>query len=245
MAVDVVVEEVADNLEELAQVTRRINARSIGLVLGGLAVGAAAGFYFGYRWNKEKIKAEAYAASEKEVAKIREAYQAKAVAATPKPSLDEAIKDAGYSSATEPNRLLKAPVPGIVEPPPVSAPPVVTYDGGKDKNQNWNYPLELQNRTPLEPYVIHQDEFNENQGEYSHVTYTYYAGDNVLVDEDEKPLIDGDLIVGPDNLKFGHGTDDIDVVFVRNDKLLLEMEICRHSGSYEEEVMGLDGDEPT
>ena len=48
-----------------------------------------------------------------------------------------------------------------------------------------------------------------------------------LYEEDEQPLPHGDLIVGQDNLKCGHGTDDPDVVFVRNDKLQLEMEICR------------------
>ena len=53
-AVEVVAEEVASNLEELAQATRRINVNSVTFFLGGLTVGAAVGFYFGHKWNKEE-----------------------------------------------------------------------------------------------------------------------------------------------------------------------------------------------
>jgi hypothetical protein len=74
------------------------------------------------------------------------------------------------------------------------------------------------------------------------VTYTYYSGDDVLVGEDERPIPHGDAVVGQGNLKFGHGTDDENVVYVRNDQLRLEMEICRTNSSFEEEVLGLEHD---
>ena len=64
-------------------------------------------------------------------------------------------------------------------------------------------------------------------------------------DEDGHPLPHADIIVGQDNLRFGEGTDDEDVVFVRNDRLQTEMEICRKHASFEEEVLGLDGNEPS
>lgn len=256
MAIDTVVEEVAANLEEAAEATRRINTTHVGYFLGGCAVGFAIGFYWGYKFNKEKIKAEAFAKSEEEVEKIRKVYQAKAVAATPKPDLEEIVEEQGYD---RPERPLKAPVPGVTEPvtpevhihvptvpPPV--PPRVVYDGGKDKNRGWNYTEELEHREQLEvgaPYVIHQDEFNEEEkSHYGKVTYTYYAGDDVLVDdENEQPVPHGDINVGIDNLKFGHGTDDVDVVFVRNDRLELDMEICRTHESYEQVVLGIGRDE--
>lgn len=235
-AIDTVVEEVADNLEEMAQATRRINTRSAGVFLGGAAVGLVVGFYFGYRWNKEKIKAEAFKQSEEEVALIREEYQKKVVALTPKPSVEEVIEERGYE------RPLKAPVPVLVDPTPVAAPPVVTYEGGKDKAEGWNYEEELDKRLNSQtPYIIHQDEFMGKETGYSQVTYTYYAADDVLVDEENNhPLPHADLVVGVENLRFGHGTDDIDVVFVRNNDLKIEMEICRHPGSYEEEVLGIE-----
>lgn len=246
MAVDVAVEEVASNLEELAQVTRRLNTRSIGYALGGLAVGAVVGFYIGYKYNREAIKAEIFKESEAEVEKIRELYQQKTIAAEPKPEIEEIMEERGYAtSVPEHERPLRAPVPGLVDPTPRAAPPVVIYEGGKDKNLNWNYPEELQNRNEDRPYIIHQDEFASKESGYDQITYTWYAGDEVMVEEGHSdPLAQTDFAVGMENLKFGHGSDDIDVVFVRNDKLELEMEICRHPGSYEEEVVGLDGNEP-
>jgi hypothetical protein len=234
MAIDTVVEEVADNLEEMAEATRRINTNSVGFFVGGVVVGAAIGFYFGYRFNKEKIKAEAFQQSEEEVAKIREEYQRKTVAAQPKPSVEEVLEERGY------DRPLPAPVP-VYEPPRITV-----LD--KDKDQGWNYEEELKSRFANEPYVIHQDEFSAHESGYSQVTYTYYAADDVLVDEENgHPLPHADIVVGVNNLKFGHGTDDDDVVFVRNDKLNLEMEICRVHQSYEEEVLGIvpeGSDEP-
>jgi hypothetical protein len=238
MAIDTVVEEVADNLEELSEATRRINTNSVGFFVGGMAVGFALGFYWGYKFNREKIRAEAYRDSEEEVEKIRELYQQKTVAAVPKPSVDEVIEEKGYG------RPLPAPVPGLVDPRPVVAPPVVTYEGGKDKNSGWDFQKELEGRLEGQPYIIHQDEFGHNETGYSQTTYTYYAGDDVLVDEGNgHPLPHADIIVGVDNLKFGHGSDDIDVVFVRNDRLELEMEICRSPDSYEEKVLGIEPDE--
>ena len=222
--VEDVVEEVATNLEEAAAVTRRINAQAVGYFAGGLILGVAAGFYFGHRWNKEKIKAEAFKQSEEEVARIREVYQQRTVVVREKPSVSEVIEEKGYSTRTE-ERPLKAPVP--VMDTPLVLPGSVTYGESKSKFEGWNSAEERANRTPDEPYVIHQDEFNHEENGYSHVTYTYYNTDDVLVDEDNIPLPHADLIVGQDNLKFGHGADDPDVVFVRNDRIEVEMEICR------------------
>jgi hypothetical protein len=250
-AIEAVAEEVAENLEEVAAVTRGINGKSVGLVFSGVLVGAAVGFYFGYRYNREKIRAEAFADSEDEIAKIRETYAQKTVAATPKPTVAEVIEERGYSVQVTEDELagrpLKPPVP-VRTPPPTSVigPPghipapidsiEVVIDG------EWDYPAELAARTPDEPYVIHHDEFGGTE-EYGQVTYTYYAGDDVLVGEDERPLPHADAVVGQNNLKWGHGSGNIDVVFVRNDKLQLEMEICRVPTSYEEEVLGLGHDE--
>ena len=240
--VEDVVEEVATNLEEAAAVTRRINPQAVGYFAGGLALGLVAGFYFGHRWNREKIKAEAFKESEAEVEKIREVYQQRIVAAREKPSVEEVIEERGYSTRETESveRPLKAPVP-VIEPP-LTLPGTVTYGESKSKNEGWNFPEELAGRTSEAPYVIHQDEFNGDDNGYAHVTYTYYSEDDVLTDEDDTPLPHADLIVGQDNLKFGHGTDDPDVVFVRNDRIEVEMEICRLPASYAEEVLGLHRD---
>lgn len=236
MATGALIEEVAENLEEAAELTRKIDSRAVGILLGGIGVGFAIGFYFGHRYNKEKIRLEAFKESEIELDKIREVYRQKVMVAEPKPSVQELIDERGYSvKAPEPEHRLPAPVP-IREKPTAVEPTAVESD-----EPDWIYSYELSKRTPEHPYVIHQDEFMAEEREgYSQVSYTYYEADDVLCAEDDKPLAHRDLTVGQDNLRFGHGSTDPNVVYVRNDRLELEMEITRSSGSYEEEVMGLD-----
>jgi hypothetical protein len=253
MAIDVVTEEIATNLEEVAAVTRGISGKGVGLVVGGLVVGAAVGLYIGYRFNREKIRAEAFKESEVEIEKMRAYYEQKTVAAQEKPTLEEVVEERGYvvveeikppdtssKTSTSRKRPTRPPVPvaEAVIPPPTPPPPPP-----KDEEFVWDYAAELAARTAELPYVLHQDEFKSSETGYRQVVYTYYAGDDVLVGEDERPLPHADIIVGQDNLKWGHGADDVDVVFVRNEHMELEMEICRTSASYEEEVLGLDRDE--
>lgn len=244
---DAVVEEVAVNLEEAAEITRKIDTKGVGFFLGGVSVGVAIGFYFGYRFNREKIKAEAFKESREEVEQIREVYQQKIVAAQQKRSVNEIIEEKGYAVEASPEkRLLPPPVPmSRNEPQPTDGPDYHAEHAAWRERQSgntetWDYPAEMAQRTPDEPYVIHQEEFNEEEPGYPQVTYTYYATDDVLTGEDDIPVPHADIVVGQTNLKFGHGTDDENVVYVRNDKLELEMEICRSPGSYEIEVLGLE-----
>jgi hypothetical protein len=123
-------------------------------------------------------------------------------------------------------------------PVPVQEPPVVP----QKHVDVWNHKEELASRDPEEPYIIHQTEFKNSETGYTQVTFTYWTVDDVLSDAENKPLHEMDGLVGADNLKWGHGSDDIDVVFVRNDELELEMEICRVYRSFGEEVMGIGVD---
>lgn len=248
MAIDVLTEEVAANLEEAAEVTRKISSKGVGFFFGGFVVGVAAGFYFGYRYNREKIKAEAFKESEEEIAKMREFYKQKKIAASEKPDLDILVEGYGGSQIQQQEvtknppgqpskRLTRPPVP-VQEPSvPVEIPTSELVVDGL-----WDYAEELENRTPEFPYVIHQEEFMDSETGYVKVSYTYYAEDDVLTDEDDIPLPHADIIVGQTNLKFGHGTDDPDVVFVRNEHMELEMEISRSPKSYEKEVLGINDD---
>lgn len=255
MATGAIVEEVALNLEEVADVTRRINTAGVSFFAGGLVVGVAVGFYFGRRWQREKLRAEAYAEAEEDVTKIKEYYSAKLIAAEgqeAKRDLAGIIEDRGYSTRAEeevaettgpvhmPARMLPPPVP-LRDDAPVEEEVVVVSEEAGQVVDIWDYAKEREARSPDRPYVINQEELGETQ--YAHVTYTYYAKDDVLCDEDDTPLPHGDVVVGQDNLKWGHGSDDIDVVFVRNDELEIDMEICRSHKSYEEEVLGHQRDE--
>lgn len=252
MAAEQVAEQVAEHLEEAAAVTRQIDHRAVGFFFSGVAVGAIAGFMVGYRFNREKIRAEAFKESEEEVQKIRDHYQQKVVAATPKPSVSEVIEKRGYILPEDlPDRPLPPPVP-ITEEELRERPlhphtedifkRVFRTDlSSKDKNEGWSFPKELIRRTPDEPHIIHQDEFANNDAEFEQTTYIYYAGDDVLVDEDETVINNRENLIGHNVLtRFGHGTDDYNILYIRNPVLELEIEICRSPGSYEEEVLGLE-----
>jgi hypothetical protein len=209
VAAELVAEQVADHLENVAEVTRRVDVVAVRYFLGGVAFGAALGFFVGYRFNREKIKAEAFRESEVEVEEIRDHYVQKMKAtenAAGKADLADVVVREGYSPGPElvsdatftqgveydrSQRPLKPMVP--VNP---AKPIFRSVDAEKDKMDGWNFPAELSKRTSDRPYIIHQDEFAQNETEYSQVTYTYYAEDDVLLDEDESILVDKDEIVG-------------------------------------------------
>lgn len=244
MAAEQVVEQVAENLEEAAVVVRHINPKIVGYSLGGLAVGIVIGFAIGYHWNRKKIRAEIFAEAEEDIEKIRELYRDSARVVRErevKPDLDQVIEDRQYSTTphdTEEERPTKPPV--VVHEPT----PRIILETGKSRNLHWDQEEELANRSEESPYIIHQDEYIAQEKGYKQEVLTWYAGDDVLTDEQEQPISNADDLVGLEHMsKFGHGTDDFNVLFVRNDRVRMEYEICRMSTSYEEEVQGLSNDD--
>jgi len=104
----------------------------------------------------------------------------------------------------------------------------------------WDYEEEKKNRDSLAPYVIHMDEFWSNEMEFAQHTWTYYEGDDVMVDEEDVVVYNHDQKVG--ELKFGHGSGDPNTVYIRNEKMKMEMEVLREEGLYSIEVMGMEVD---
>jgi hypothetical protein len=234
-----VVEEVAENLEEAASAVRRINASAVGYVLGGICIGVGIGFVLGRRWQRERITAEIYAKSETEVDKIREYYAQED--RLEKPDLEDIVQEKGYGDLAKAIDEIERPLP---PPVPVSPAHTVhrTEEGERNKYDGWSYPYELAKRNWKAPHIIHQDEFFSNEETpFGQTTYIYYAGDDKLTDTDTTVLNNRETLIGPDALmNFGHGTDDVNIVYVRNPVLELEIEIVRHNGTYEEEVLGLE-----
>ena len=233
---ETVVEEVATNLEEVAQATRKINTLAVRYFGVGMGAGFLVGFYWGRKWNREKIQAEVLKEAEEQIDKIREYYQQK-VARETKPGLDEIVEERGYATdrSEEPvgTRTLRPPVP-IMTPPMRFTPPAEPVSEDPD----WIWPQELASRSPEQPYIIHEDEYRTNENNYEQTQYTYWATDDVLTDTDESPVPHPELVVGRENLRFGHGAGDPNIVFIRNDRLELEIEIARDPRSYEEEKLG-------
>jgi hypothetical protein len=87
------------------------------------------------------------------------------------------------------------------------------------------------------PYVVSSDEALNNEGAFGDVTLTYYAGDNTLVDEQEKPMTDAErLMAVGTNLPNGFGqlSGDENVVYIRNDHTKMYFEVVRNEGTYAE-----------
>lgn len=105
-------------------------------------------------------------------------------------------------------------------------------------DDEWNYEEELKTRNSEEPYVIHKDEFFADEMGFTQSTLSYYSGDDILADEDDRPVYNYDQIIGP--LRFGHGSGDPNVFHVRNEKRRAEYEILFNAGSYSVEVLGLE-----
>ena len=108
-------------------------------------------------------------------------------------------------------------------------------------SENWVYETELLDRSTEQPYVIHKDEFWSEEFNYDQSTLTYFKVDDILIDDKDTPIYNYANIVG--QLKFGHGSEDQNVFYVRNDALKSEYEILLDQGSYAVEILGLEYEE--
>lgn len=109
------------------------------------------------------------------------------------------------------------------------------------EDDQWVWEDELAHRDDLEMYVIHNNEFMSNETDYEQETLTYYAGDDVMVGQDDKAIHNYSVLLG--DLKFGHGSGDANVVYIRNDSIHMEWEVLRSEGMYSIEVGGLEIEE--
>ena len=113
----------------------------------------------------------------------------------------------------------------------------------QDDPRDWDYNAEIADRelNPEVPYTISFDEFNDNEVNHEQTTLTYYDEDDTLVDSKDQPIDNTEYTVGDDNLtRFGHGSGDVNVVYVRNEKIDMDFEIVRSRGSYQREILGSD-----
>ena len=109
-------------------------------------------------------------------------------------------------------------------------------------DDDWNYELEYEKRGNG-IYIIHADEYIQGDYEFKQETVTYYRGDDIMADMEDVPIYNYYERMG--ELKFGHGSKDKNVVYIRNERLNREWEVLLHHGHFEVEVKGLyeDGGE--
>lgn len=135
----------------------------------------------------------------------------------------------------------EAPAPVEVEVEKAEITQNVFVDARTDP-RDWDYNVEISAReaNPDQPYVISFDEFVEGLPSQEQATLSYYVEDDTLADERDQPIDNTDYTVGDDNLlRFGHGSNDKNIVYVRNEKISMDFEIVRSHGSYSQEVLGI------
>lgn len=274
MADEQLIEQVADQIEEVAQVTRALTGREVGFFVAGAGVGVAIGFSIGFFALNKRVEKKYDDITSAEIDKMRVQYnrhyaEMQKVMAGPKPPLDKVMSDLGYIpgkdvpdeqqarfSAVELEAIAQANAnhPGEEEaedepqeeeatdtesPRLVPATEVTNVFTAPVEGEQWDYSTETANRSREAPYVIHIDEFRQNEPEHEQQTLTYYEVDDVLADTHDHTVDDIDKVVGLGSLeRWGHGSQDANVVYVRNEVLMLDVEIIRDRGSYADMVSG-------
>lgn len=236
--------EIAQDSVQLAEDLLRATKHRYILAAGVGVIALGAGIAIGYKIASKKASLRYEVLLEAEMAKAEEFYVRK-------------YKGEGYETPGEAMATLhgaeaamvtyKPRTPEVVEEAPTDPtdprPPVETVVSNIFSDNEWNLEQEKSKRkaSPHLPYVISQDEYMEGEPGYEQITLAYYEdGEGVLVDPQDKPIPDSDKIVGDDNLlRFGHGSGDSRVVYVRNDDISVDFEIVKSQGSYEQEVLGL------
>lgn len=247
------VQAIADNLRQ------SLTKNRIGFYALGMGVGALTGYFV----TKHFLQTKYSKIADAEIAEMRKHYQAKGQALEAeyaKRPVEDIVRERGYSS---PENKIDIKPPMAVQPP---ADVVDDADTSEERQEvvdrledaetqvknifedakithEWDWHKERSQRSPDIPYVIHQDEIHEM--DYVEATLTYYTGDDVLCNERDE-IVDPDErdgIVGEANLdRFGHGSGDASIVYVRNDRLEIVYEVVRSPNKFSEEVHGFHHD---
>lgn len=233
----------------------------------GLGLGGAAGYIFAQRRLETKYN-ELAATEIAEMREHFNAKEVARDNAQEKGNLETIVRERGYvpepDEDEEPEQSVSPPMAvtppsAVVEraeevrdeeaekpPAPEEDPEPEVRNVFRDKpsaeEDQWDWHKERSQRSPMRPYVIHVDEQHDHEA-YDGVTYTYYAADDVLCNERDEviPETDRERIVGEANLeKFGHGSNDPSIVYVRNDQLEMDIEVVHSPNSYAEEVHGFE-----
>lgn len=261
-----VVEQIAEAIPEFVQSLNKIRIQFglLGVAIG-VAAGATTAFYIAYR--RAEVKYRQISDDEIEVMREHYHMKAKAAEGdAQKGAIKTIVNREGYadkSSASPP--MAVQPPAGVIESEderagesddsamaedavegPEGVKPQKARNIFRDREpppveHEWDYHAERRKRSPDAPYVIHVDEKDEFDT-YQHVTLTYYTEDDVLCDDRDvaiDPERDRERLVGEKNLdRFGHGSNDPSIVYIRNDELEIMYEVVRSPNSYAEEVHG-------
>ena len=115
-------------------------------------------------------------------------------------------------------------------------PNIMEYAARLSEEGYTNYAKEEKREVKIEPdelpYIISPDQYDDEM-DYDKVSYVYYA-DGVLADETDE-IVEADGVV-PTDFADHFGEYENDTVYVRDDELKVDYDICRDDRTYEEVV---------
>lgn len=235
--------EVANFLEEAVE-SAGYTVRNHSFLIAGVGVAAlAAGAFIGYKYAVRKLSKKFDADLDLEIISLKD-YYARVNKDGEYETPESAVAALIEVEAADAVRTYRGESPApIIRTESVVVERNIFTDAVVDAN-DFDYEAEVASRDTGAPYVISFDEFNDNELEHQQNTLTYYLRDDTLCDERDSPIDNVNVVVGDDNLvRFGHGSKDKNIVYIRNEKLGLDFEIVKSASSYVKDVLGLD-DEP-
>lgn len=254
---DTVVHVATGGTRRLAGAFRSPKVVALTIVLIGAGAGAGLGV-IGYKLAQKKLQKQFDERLEVEIEQMRAFFERKTKTgsySTPGEAaealhvkaaveaMDEYATPPGREYSERPTRAPRAEArtdedEGAAAAEEDDGPSNIFTAGAPVGNFDLEREMALRDAQPDMPYVISFEEYMEGKG-YSQTHMTYYEGDDVLTDENDIPIEEVEATVGNDNLsRFGHGSKDVNLVYVRNDRVELDIEIARSTGKFSEEVSG-------
>ena len=232
---------------------QRETAIVIGVSITSTVIGAVSGYFY----TKRQLRDEYEAIAQEEIEQAKNFYSAlnkKVDFETPTQAAEKlipaeervVITDETASKAAKATAIYQGMVSApksadVVEEIVVAEETTNIFVNGEPLNpDDFDLEEERNNRVNGFPHIVTKAEYDENECDNEQQVLTYFSGDDTLVDEDEKPIDRVEETVGVANLqRFGAGSEDPNIVYIRNDSIGVDFEILLSRGLYSEEVLGL------
>ncbi len=237
-----------DILTQIKNELAKTNYTTIAGLGVGLVVGGSASYLLAKRKYEadiaeleNNIYANAKAHFEEKWAKREEA---EVIIEPEKPALEELvagniIDEEGYDPNPEPEDEDELEEKGDPELEEIATNIFTNRNSNDISADDFKWEEETARRGEVEPYILHVDEYLQNEYEDEQVSVTYYAGDDVVADDRDAVIQDVDSVLGEDNLeRFGYGSKDRNIVYIRNPRLGVAYEVCHSTGKFAHEVLG-------
>lgn len=242
MDADAIVETTTDIVEaavEHAEAVEVIIRNNPIVVASAFLAGITAGAYVSHILTKKHMALRYEAILENEIEKAHEYYKSRnaetfvenvsVIVQNEEPEAKKAegiMGKAGYVAYHNVSKSAEdVPTEKVVE--------VITFD----------YEEEERKRSSGLPYIIDMETYMTNEDDNDQLTLVYYDEDEVLSDDADEIVHTKNELIGTGNLRFGYGSEDPKIVYIRNEQIATDYEVVLFENSYTKEVLGLHDEE--